>query len=729
MGSVAQAGVGWGGPNWAVGLPARLHDFVKTALIQQLVPPDATVCDLFCGRGTDTAKWAQVGIGCYVGVDSSASALEDAHEQWDHQGRPYPATFCEQDPRMSDLQTHLRDRGLPFDLVCCLGHLQDCFSSENMAKHLLQNVAALLKPGGYFFGTTADSSTIWIKYQKAVEGALKSGSLRANGALPRVRSELYSISFEDDRFSSFGTKYQLRFGDDGLAAQNQLLVHFPSLIRLAKECDLEYIEIQNLLDFYEDCRNTFLDALRNSCGTFVDAKGRLPNQAHDVLSLYATFVFRKVCPFPPVASRTPTVLGDDGQSHSLDIANEYHEDLSHSSPAHHQNSLHMVLDQHQPSIKRQRLASLEDEFPTQVENMPADPDKGNKHYLENKVERKNVPGDAKRNRSPSHLSSNTDRLGEVTVERCSKNVLENDTCVLSQQQSEDATICTLSTFSPHSPSYELEQDPEKKDSLKSTYVGLSEAPFDEHCSRETVHHTGHKYYLKEEMPSTNAIDASIANSGILSLVEEEGPQASSHTSDPSSWPIPPRRHRSSRSSLQRLGHLSYPEEAHDNTLMRGKSQSTAIFEHSHRLVNQAMPDSGKHDDEETEFRIQEDYRQGRVQAGARGGPHDLYSSLRFSRYARSSLPAQSQLETAQQTSRLPSLLGPGPSKALQQPRDNGLFLTEHDDSRGKITGTRTSRIHQKQHIMPEDQESRELNRSRNSSLHNVSKVLPHTDRY
>lgn len=38
------------------------------------------------------------------------------------------------------------------------------------------------------------------KYQKAVEGAMKAGSLRANGQLPRVRTDLYSISFEDDRW-------------------------------------------------------------------------------------------------------------------------------------------------------------------------------------------------------------------------------------------------------------------------------------------------------------------------------------------------------------------------------------------------------------------------------------------------------------------------------------------------------------------------------------------------
>lgn len=137
-----------------------------------------------------------------------------------------------------------------------------------MVRLLLRNVVSLLKPGGYFFGTTPDSSTIWsvsfhqvplislflwfkssefwddlnhksseqreydmlsleiseisdtseilnmsnkgliwewehcnrYKYQKAVEEAMKVGSLRVNGTLPRVRSPLYTITFEDDRW-------------------------------------------------------------------------------------------------------------------------------------------------------------------------------------------------------------------------------------------------------------------------------------------------------------------------------------------------------------------------------------------------------------------------------------------------------------------------------------------------------------------------------------------------
>ncbi|KAH9298228.1 hypothetical protein KI387_029910, partial [Taxus chinensis] len=224
--------------------------------------------------------------------DLSASALNEAREQWEYHRRPYPAEFYELDPCAPNLASNLPDKSIPTDIVCCLRNLQDCFGSEDYARSLLQNVSSLLKPGGYFFGITADSSTIWSKYQKAVEGAMKAGSLRVNGMLPRVRTEHYVITFEDDRFTPFGMKYQLQFSD-GLPSQAQLLVHFPSLIGLATEVGLEYVEIQNMLDFYEDHRSELAGILQITCGSLQDNKGRLSHRTHDVLSLFTTFIFQK----------------------------------------------------------------------------------------------------------------------------------------------------------------------------------------------------------------------------------------------------------------------------------------------------------------------------------------------------------------------------------------------------------------------------------------------------
>lgn len=41
--------------------------------------------------------------------------------------------------------------------------MQLCFETEERARKLLENVSSLLKPGGYFFGITPDSSTIWYE--------------------------------------------------------------------------------------------------------------------------------------------------------------------------------------------------------------------------------------------------------------------------------------------------------------------------------------------------------------------------------------------------------------------------------------------------------------------------------------------------------------------------------------------------------------------------------------
>lgn len=313
----------------------RLHEFVKMSLMKILVDPYSTVCDLYCGCGADTEKWAQAQIGQYIGIDLSASALSEAREQWEYHRKPYPANFYELDPCAANLESYLPEKYIPTDIVCCLRHLQDCFASEEQAKSLLQNVASLLKPGGYFFGITADSSTIWSKYQKAVEGAIKAGNLRVNGMLPRVRTDQYIITFEDDRFTPFGMKYQIQFLD-GLPSQTQLLVHFPSLIRLATEVGLETIEIQNMLEFYEDYRIQFMGILQNTCGNLLDNKVRLPHRTHDLLSLFTTFIFRKPDHYAIGSMSTPSFTTEDRahQESSDPLVDQFSEfaDHSHDTP-------------------------------------------------------------------------------------------------------------------------------------------------------------------------------------------------------------------------------------------------------------------------------------------------------------------------------------------------------------------------------------------------------------
>ncbi|KAF8397799.1 hypothetical protein HHK36_016722 [Tetracentron sinense] len=298
----------------------RLYDFAKTALIKIFVSPYATVCDLYCGGGVDTERWDEAQIGHYIGIDASLSGSSEAREMWESQRKPYTAEFCEVDPCVENLESHLQDKGIPADIVCCMHNLQLCFETEERAKSLLHNVSSLLKPGGYFLGITPDSSTIWAKYQKNVEAShSKASSMKPNIVPNCIRTESYMITFEveEEKFPFFGKKYQLKFAND-VSAETHSLVHFPSLIRLAREAGLEYVEIQNVTEFYDDNRAQFAGMLLSSGPNFVDPRGRLLPRSFDVLGLYTTFIFQKPDPdvVPPIL--TPTL--QDG--------NHIHEEAS-----------------------------------------------------------------------------------------------------------------------------------------------------------------------------------------------------------------------------------------------------------------------------------------------------------------------------------------------------------------------------------------------------------------
>ncbi|WOL03213.1 mRNA cap guanine-N7 methyltransferase 2 isoform X2 [Canna indica] len=289
----------------------RLYEFAKTALIKIFAFPYATVCDLYCGSGADTDKWDDAQIGHYIGVDTTFSGIGEAREMLESQRKPYTTEFCKLDPSVENLESHLHDKGIPTDIVCCLQHLQSCFESEEKARSLLRNVSSLLKPGGYFFGITPDSSTIWAKYQKNVEASHNKGiGMKSNIVPSCIRSENYMITFEveEEKFPSFGKIYQLKFAND-VTSETHCLVHFPSLIRLARDAGLEYVEIQNLAEFYDDNRSQFASMLFSYGANFVDPRGRLLARSFDLLGLYSIFVFQK--PDPDAAPPIMTPLFHD----------------------------------------------------------------------------------------------------------------------------------------------------------------------------------------------------------------------------------------------------------------------------------------------------------------------------------------------------------------------------------------------------------------------------------
>jgi len=168
-----------------------------------------------------------------------------------------------------------------FDGVCCFNGFQNSFESREKAVMFLQNVAALLKPGGFFFGLLPDSSAIWYKAQ------------RVSNEKPFIKGDLYSIEFESENFDFFGTKYNMKIEEAGLLVEqtDEFLVHFPSLIRLANDTGLKMLEITNLQEFYEDYRKNHSDLLKSM--NVLNKQGKIDPAQKDVFGLFTTFLFQK----------------------------------------------------------------------------------------------------------------------------------------------------------------------------------------------------------------------------------------------------------------------------------------------------------------------------------------------------------------------------------------------------------------------------------------------------
>jgi mRNA (guanine-N7-)-methyltransferase len=192
----------------------------------------ADMQDLACGKGGDLPKWREAGISAYVGVDiATESVRKDARERYNNKtGFAFPAALFVADAFEAPLSGALADH-LPFDLVSCQFALHYAFSSEQRARRALQNVAELLRPGGYFIGTTADADVL-VRKLRAVDGLCVSNS---------VFSCVFDARFAGKTFDAaqpFGLTYKFTLAD-AVEELPEYLVHRPTLEKLAAEVGLQ----------------------------------------------------------------------------------------------------------------------------------------------------------------------------------------------------------------------------------------------------------------------------------------------------------------------------------------------------------------------------------------------------------------------------------------------------------------------------------------------------------
>jgi len=108
---------------------------------------------------------------------------------------------------------------------------------------------------------------------------------------PIVKGELCSIQFVDSDFGHFGAQYSFKVDGTTEIHENEYLVHFPSLIRLANEFGLAMLEIINLTDFLDAHKKNYGEQLKTL--KVYNKEGKIEDAQRDIIGLNAAFVFQK----------------------------------------------------------------------------------------------------------------------------------------------------------------------------------------------------------------------------------------------------------------------------------------------------------------------------------------------------------------------------------------------------------------------------------------------------
>ncbi|KAH7288300.1 hypothetical protein KP509_31G021200 [Ceratopteris richardii] len=285
----------------------KLNNWIKSVLIQSYTKKNDSVIDIGCGKGGDLIKWDKARIGYYVGIDIAKGSIEDARMRYNgdasHKRRvfSFPARLICADCFTVHLDEVLQDEA-PFDVCSCQFAMHYSWANEEKARIALQNVAAVLKPGGYFIGTMPDANVIVRK-------------LRETDGL-EFGNSCYNILFDDYYYEKkflpsdpFGIEYMFHLED--AVSCPEWLVHFPTFQALADEYGLELVYKKNFHEFvHEHIKNPVFAELMKVLGALGDgmSKDTISADEWDAAYIYMAFVFKKIGPSHIRSQRNPRRL-------------------------------------------------------------------------------------------------------------------------------------------------------------------------------------------------------------------------------------------------------------------------------------------------------------------------------------------------------------------------------------------------------------------------------------
>jgi mRNA (guanine-N7-)-methyltransferase len=256
------------------------------------VPPTSgtggtAILEVFCSSngGLDVGKYVRAGVTRYMGVDPGEERVLKCKQIWEARNKPYEAMFACVDIATETGLASERGAGgeiAQYDAVVCWNSLQSVFLHAHRARQALQYISLRLRSGGFFFGYLPDSAEVWAEAQKSVED------------IPTIKEELFTARFREDNFTLFEASYVMGLKDGTQRACP--LVHFQTMIAMARECGLHVTSMDNFIPFWD----TYKGATKDLCAKagLLDFKAGkpvnlLPDQAK-LISMHCIFVFKKI---------------------------------------------------------------------------------------------------------------------------------------------------------------------------------------------------------------------------------------------------------------------------------------------------------------------------------------------------------------------------------------------------------------------------------------------------
>ncbi|KAI9281171.1 guanine-N(7)-methyltransferase domain-containing protein [Sporodiniella umbellata] len=266
------------------------NNWVKSVLIQQHVHRRRqTVLDMGCGKGGDLLKWSKARIQHLVAADIAEVSMEQMQERYySLRDRHFTAEFFPMDCYNELLEPKLK-QDTWFDTVSMQFCLHYAFENEEKARTMLENVTCRLRPGGRFIGTLPDANWIVKRVRQEPKGSFGFGN------------SIYHIQFEnvqDDShgnkvgFTPYGCKYMFHLEE--AVDCPEYLVHWPTLVRLAKEYGLVLKYIENFHNFYVNNLNEpEFSKLLERIGVVGGNKAAMSQEEWEAAGIYLAFAFEK----------------------------------------------------------------------------------------------------------------------------------------------------------------------------------------------------------------------------------------------------------------------------------------------------------------------------------------------------------------------------------------------------------------------------------------------------